>query len=64
MHRMRSDSHIRWYADGKAEHLPAVVESYGYREDATEAESVATAAEKRWSDLDNGALIDRAEQEG
>ena len=26
--------------------------------------SVDTAAEKGWSDVDNGALIDRAEQEG
>ena len=29
MHRMTSDGHIRWYADGEAEHLPAVVESCG-----------------------------------
>ena len=27
MHRMTSDSHIRWYAAGEAEHLPAVAET-------------------------------------
>ena len=44
MHRMTNDSHIRWYADGEAEHLPAVAEGYGYREDATEAEKEAARA--------------------
>ena len=44
MHRMTSDSHITWYADGEAEHLPAVAGSYGYREDDTEAEKEAARA--------------------
>ena len=43
LHR-RLARHIRWYADGEAEHLPAVVESGGYREDATEAEKEAARA--------------------
>ena len=43
LHR-RLARHIRWYADGEAEHLPAVAESYGYREDATEAEKEAARA--------------------
>ena len=44
MHRMTSDSHVRWFADGEAEQLPAIAESYGYREDATEAEKEAARA--------------------
>ena len=39
-----SDSHIRWYAEGEAEHLPAVAESSGYREDASEVEKEAARA--------------------
>ena len=38
MHRMTNDSHVRWYADGEEEYLPAVGWSYGIPEGATKAE--------------------------
>ena len=44
MHRMTNDDHVRWYAGGEEEHLLAMAWSYGYREDATEAEKEAARA--------------------
>ena len=38
MHRMTNDRHIRMYADGKEESLPAAGGGYTYPKDATEAE--------------------------
>lgn len=38
MHRMTNDSHIRLYADREEKDLPAIAESYGIAQDATEAE--------------------------
>ena len=38
MHRMTNDSHVRWYADGEEEHLPAIAWSYVIPEGATRAE--------------------------
>ena len=38
MHRMTSDSHFRWYADGETEDLPAIAWSYVMPEGATKAE--------------------------
>ena len=61
MHRMTSDSRIRWYAGGEAEHLPAVVESYGYREDATEAKKEAARARIL---VDNQAVEKLLEEKG
>lgn len=44
MHRMTNNSHVRWYADGEEEHLPAMAGGFGYREDATAAEKEAARA--------------------
>jgi len=44
MHRMTNDRHLRWYADGEEEALPAMVSAYGYSKDATEAEKEAAKA--------------------
>lgn len=42
MHRMTSDRHVRLYANGKEESLPAIGGlGYGYSQDATEAEKEA-----------------------
>ena len=41
MHRMTNDSHVRWYADGETETLPAIGWSYGIPPDATEEEKEA-----------------------
>ena len=38
MHRMTNDRHVRWYADGETENLPAMAQGYSYPKDATEAE--------------------------
>lgn len=44
MHRMTDDRHVRLYADGEEEELPAMAESFGYPEDATRAEREAARA--------------------
>ena len=44
MHRMTDDRHVRLYADGEEEYLPAMAESFGYPEDATGAEREAARA--------------------
>ena len=44
MHRMTNDRHVRLYADGEPEYLPAIAEGYSYSEDATEAEKEAARA--------------------
>ena len=41
MHRMTNDRHVRWYADGEQENLPAIAESYGIAQGATKAEREA-----------------------
>ena len=41
MHRTTSDSHVRWYADGETEDLPAMAGGYSYPQDATESEREA-----------------------
>ena len=41
MHRMTGDRHVRLYANGEEEDLPAMAGSYGYSEGATEAEKEA-----------------------
>ena len=41
MHRMTNDSHVRWYADGETETLPAIGWSYGIPEGATKEEKDA-----------------------
>ena len=41
VHRMTNDSHVRWYADGETESLPAMVQGYSFPKDATEAETEA-----------------------
>ena len=38
MHRMTNDRHVRLYADGKEEHLPAMAWSYATPKGATDAE--------------------------
>ena len=38
MHRMTNDSHVRWFADGQTETLPAIGWSYGIPEGASKAE--------------------------
>ena len=44
MHRMTNDFHVRWFADGEEEYLPAMGWGFGYREDATAAEKEAARA--------------------
>ena len=44
MHRMTSDNHVRLYADGEKEDLPAMAGSYAISPDATEAEQEAVRA--------------------
>ena len=41
MHRMTNDRHVRWYADGEEEGLPAMAEGYVIPQGATEAEREA-----------------------
>ena len=38
MHRMTNDSHVRWFAGGETEDLPAIAWSYVIPEGATKAE--------------------------
>lgn len=38
MHRMTNDRHVRLYADGEAESLPAIAEGYAIPQGATEEE--------------------------
>ncbi len=45
MHRMTNDRHVRLYADGKEESLPAISSICSYPEDATEAEKEAAQDE-------------------
>lgn len=42
MHRMTSDSHVRLYADGEEEYLPAIAWAHCIPQDATEAEKEAS----------------------
>lgn len=44
MHRMTNDRHVRLYADGEEEGLPAIAESYAIPPGATEAEQEALQA--------------------
>ena len=44
MHRMTNDRHVRLYADGGEEGLPAIAESYVIPQDATETERKALEA--------------------
>ena len=44
MHRMTDDRHVRLYADGEEEDLPAMAGSFGYPNDATRAEREAARA--------------------
>ena len=44
MHRMTNDRHVRLYADGEEEGLPAIAESYVILPGATEAEREALQA--------------------
>ena len=41
MHRMTNDRHVRLYADGKEDSLPAIESGYIYSKDATAAEKEA-----------------------
>ena len=45
MHRMTNDRHVRLYADGEEEDLPAIAESYVIAQDATEEEREAARVE-------------------
>ena len=45
MHRMTNDRHVRLYADGGEENLPAIEESYVIPKDATEAEREAARSD-------------------
>ena len=44
MHRMTNDSHVRWYADGEEEDLPAMGWAYVTPEGATAEEAEAARA--------------------
>ena len=44
MHRMTNDSHVRWYADGEEEDLPAMGRACATPEGATDAEEEAARA--------------------
>jgi hypothetical protein len=44
MHRMTNDRHIRLYADGEEEDLPAMAQGYGVPQGATEAQREAARA--------------------
>ena len=61
MHRMTNDRHVRWYANGEQENLPAMAESYVVAQGATKAER--EAMRDRFF-ADNQAVEKRLEEKG
>ena len=61
MHRMTNDSHVRWYADGEEEDLPAIGWAYVTPDGATAEE--ADAARARFF-ADNQAVEKLLEEKG
>ena len=61
MHRMTNDRHVRLYADGEEEGLPAIAESYVIPQGATEGEQEAARAKYF---ADNQAVEKLLEEKG